>query len=88
MNDVVQDVLVNARVRAELGVVPGRHQAMLGADHLSALPNLGDFDVVDPIPPRVPHRVHWLVIEIGQRQLKQLSAAELTELPVLRLDPL
>jgi hypothetical protein len=61
---------------------------MLGAEDLSALPHLGDLDVIDPIPPGVPDPVHRLVAEIGQRQLKQLPAVELTKLPILRLEPL
>jgi hypothetical protein len=88
LGDVVQDVLVNARVRAELGVVPGSDQTMLGAEDLSPLPHLGDLDLIDPIPPGVPDRVHGFVLEIGQRQLKELPAVELAKLPILRLDPL
>jgi hypothetical protein len=61
---------------------------MLSADDLSAFPNFGDVDLIDPIAPRVPDLVHGLVVEVPVRQLEQVPTAELPELPILGLETL
>ena len=79
---------MDAREGAELGVVSGRDETALGRDRLSAFPNFRDLDVVDAVAPRVPLRVHGLVLEIGERQPIELSAVELAKFPILGLETL
>ncbi len=81
-------MLVDARVLSELRVITSGHQAVFGAEHLRPLPDLRDFNLVDPIAPGIPNPVNRFVFEIGQGQSIELAAVERAELAVLRLEPL